>query len=128
MFKKLYRTSIVTAILILSSCSSIKIKYDSFDKQACREYERQLEFIEDYNFFRINVKDSDLVKARAFFEKLTGDKSTADIQFDGQLPPNLKDYYNWTAWYSINHNQLRYDKKADSIFVITAIRKFPRSR
>ncbi|WP_299438788.1 hypothetical protein [uncultured Aquimarina sp.] len=109
---------IVIVFLLFTSCSITKTKYDSIDKKACIEYERQLEFIENYNFYLIKVKDEDLVKARNFFEKLTGHKSEADIQFDGQLPPTVQDYHNWTAWYSINHKKLRYNKKTKNVYLI----------
>jgi len=103
--------------LLLVSCSVTKTKYSSIDKKACLEYERQLEFIENYNFFQINVEHEDIVKARDFFEKLTQHKSVSDIQIDGQLPPNIEDYNNWTAWYSLNHEKLRYNRKTKTVYL-----------
>lgn len=117
MLQKLIRGSLIsTFIWVVFSCASAKItKYDCVDNKACAEYERQLELIENYNFFQIYVEYEKLALARTFFEDLTGYKSDADVQIDGQLPPTIKDYYNWTAWYSINYNKLRYDEENDIV-------------
>ena len=114
----LIKGNIVLLLFLLSSCSSIQVKYDSIDKKACAEYEKQLEFIENYNFYLMAIDHQKLNQARVFFENLTGHKSNADIQYDGQLTPTIDDYINWTAWYSLNHNKLRYDKKTKSVHVI----------
>ena len=107
---------IILVIVLLHSCSTTK--YVCEDKKACIEYEKHLEYIENYNFFQINVEHEDIVKARNFFESLTQHKSVSDIQIDGQLPPNIEDYYNWTAWYSLNYSKLRYNKKTKEVYVL----------
>ena len=65
---KIDQRDLILALVIFTSCSVVKTKYHSVDKKACLEYERQLEFIEDYNFYQIDVKHSDLVIAREFLK------------------------------------------------------------
>ncbi len=37
-------------------------------------------------------------------EKILGHDSEVGYKFSGQQPPTTKDYYTWTAWYTMNYN------------------------
>jgi len=44
-----------------------------------------------------------VVNAAQYLERISGYNSTSDIQYDGQQPPTVEDYIQWTAWYTDNH-------------------------
>lgn len=94
----------LTVLLLNQSCATHKFNGCS-NKKACSEIEKKLEIISDFIFFSKGNVDS-VVKSAKYMEKLSGHKSEAEIQYDGQDPPTMNDYYTWTAWYSVNHNKL----------------------
>lgn len=96
---------IVIAILLFQSCATTK--FECSDKKACLKVESNLEVISDFIFYsKGNVET--VVDSARFMGKISGHKSEADIQFDGQQPPTINDYEVWTAWYSQNFNKLNF--------------------
>ena len=93
-------------ILLLSIClDCTTTKFDCVDKKACIEVEQHLEIISDFIFYSKENVESVVTSAK-FMEKISGHASEADVQFDGQDPPTMNDYYTWTAWYTENYSNL----------------------
>lgn len=91
-------------VLLIQSCATLKFR-DCSNKKVCNEIEKNLEVISDFIFFSKGDVDS-VVKSAKYMEELSGHKSEAEVQYDGQDPPTMNDYYTWTAWYSVEHNKL----------------------
>lgn len=107
---------LILSIMLLQSC--VSTKFECTDKKACALYEQKLEVLSDFLFFGKELSDSNEEPYALFFENLTGHKSEADIQYSGQQPPTINDYEIWSAWYTLNHNQLRYDTKKKKVYVV----------
>ncbi|WP_298900913.1 hypothetical protein [uncultured Psychroserpens sp.] len=106
--------------IIIQSCDSTKKnKFDCTDKFACQEVEKNLEILSDFIFYGKTFSGKELNDARSLFENLSGYKSDADVQFEGQSPPTLNDFYTWTSWYSTEYNRLRYNKEKKQIYLIS---------
>lgn len=108
------KSILITLLMIFTSCKvkkDIQINFDCTDVNACLEYEEKLKMIHDYNFLLKKVDLNELTKIGDFFGKITSIETTADVQIDGLLPPTIKDYENWSAWYSQNYNCLSIKNK-----------------
>ncbi|WP_438423193.1 hypothetical protein [Aquimarina macrocephali] len=103
-------------LLITQSC--VSTKFNSVDKRACKKVEHNLEIISNFIFYsKENV--GAVVDSSIFMGKISGHASEAGFQYSGQEPPTMNDYYTWTAWYTVNHNNIRYNKEKDEIYVVT---------
>ncbi len=79
--------------------------------------EYHLEIISNYIFYsKENVQS--VVTSAEFMEKISGHDSEAGYEFSGKSPPTVNDYYTWTAWYTANHNNLRYNRRKKKVYQI----------
>ncbi|RZS90766.1 hypothetical protein [Aquimarina brevivitae] len=110
------KTTLVFGILItLQSC--VSTKFDCTDKKACKKIEYHLEVISNYLFYSKENVES-VVTSAEFMEKISGHDSEADYEFSGKSPPTINDYDTWTAWYTANYNNLRYNRRMKKVYQI----------
>ncbi|WP_136467474.1 hypothetical protein [Flagellimonas onchidii] len=111
------RLGIIIFLLCVLTQSCIATKYDCVDKKACREIENRLDLIIRFNLY-FQSSNGEIQEVGIYLSNLTGIETEADVQYEGLLPPTLNDLEKWSAWYNLNHNMLRYDRKSDSVYVI----------